>query len=132
MVADKPREGATSLPTRINEADILPVSDVLEYEEIRKHPLIESEQIRSFVGVSLHAGDEQLGIMYVNFRRPVQISEIQLAPIREYASKVVLAIRHGREMGRIQLPGLLEKIARHASGDSAGRFGHPVRIPSWT
>ncbi len=61
-----------------------------------QHPPFEQEAIRAFVGILLKADEDELGILYVNFRAPHRFQEHELTSVRLIAHQAALAIAKSR------------------------------------
>ena len=77
-------------------------------------PFVEREKIKSSAGIILRAGEERVGIMFINYRRYKNWSQEEKAVIETVASFAALAIRNSRlfkssEDGRKKL-NLLRRI----------------------
>ena len=59
-------------------------------------PLFAAEQIQSFVGVLLKADDDELGVLYINFRHYHRFEEHELTFVRLIAHQTALAIAKSR------------------------------------
>ncbi len=85
-------------PTRVICKRNLLVCEDIECDRMAslRTAFFERESIRAFVGVSLEADEDQLGILYVNFRRPYHFEERELTFVRLIAHQAALAIAKSR------------------------------------
>lgn len=61
------------------------------------------EQISSTVAVPLRAGDESVGVLFVNFRKPQRFDAPQKNLIHSLANYAAIAIRNSRTFGKLSL-----------------------------
>ena len=133
---DRPRTGG--MAAQVRNVRIFEISDGSSQAHlgIRGH-LVEREGIQAFAGVSLRTdgefegertgcmawlrrliplrtSGEEVGILYVNWRQPHQISKSERQVIFEHAKMAVQAILKGRRATGVQLAGLLGQIAQNA------------------
>lgn len=111
-LTDKRRE--RGMAAEIRKRGILEIVDVSQGDERFNHPLLQREQIQSFVGVQLCAGDEEVGLLYVNFRQPHTMSKAERAVIQRYAEDAAVVIVERHQATSIQLSSLLRAIANNA------------------
>jgi GAF domain-containing protein len=115
VLADEPRDWGVILDIRQKPDGVLMVPDVSERRSYWDRHLIQREGVQAFVGVLLYADGQEVGAFYANFRQPHQITENERVIIQECAARAVEAIlTKGREVSRIQLPGLLARITQSA------------------
>ncbi len=112
VLADKPRDGG--MAARIRQAGMREIPDVSQEDPRLNPPLVQREGIQAFVGISLRADDEEVGVMYVNFRHPHKVSEDERKVILRYAEDAVKGILKGRQATGVQLRTLLGQIAQNA------------------
>jgi len=108
ILVDKPRE--KGLPMRIREDKWVEVSDVSHSGVPTDHPLLEREGIQAFVGTALQQRDQELGVLYVNYRTPHCFSEEDRVAIRRFAKQAAETIAQAAQTTGPTLPGLLEDI----------------------
>jgi GAF domain-containing protein len=102
------------MAARVRQAGIVEVSDISKESPKLFRPLIQREGIRAFVGISLRSDGDEIGVLYVNFRRPRQVSESERVIIRRHAQKATQVILEGRRSTRVELPALLRQITQNA------------------
>jgi len=85
-------------PTRaIREQKLLVCEDVAcDQPALLQDPFFKQESIRSFVGVLLEADEDELGVLYVNFRAYHRFEERELTFVRLIAHQAALAIAKSR------------------------------------
>ena len=75
---------------------------------VRKAHFIKREGIKAFVGISLRAaesgeaGDEEVGVLYINYRSPHRFTPSELDLIQLFAQQVASLIRAARLWNRLQ------------------------------
>jgi GAF domain-containing protein len=91
-------KATTDDPTQvIRKRKLMVCEDVVcEQPTLLEDPFFEQESIQSFVGVLLEADDDELGVLYVNFRTPHRFEESELAFVRLIAHQASLAIAKSR------------------------------------
>jgi len=85
-------------PTRaIRKRKLLVCEDIAcDQPALLQDPFFEQESIRSFVGVLLEADEDELGVLYVNFRAHHRFEERELTFVRLIAHQAALAIAKSR------------------------------------
>jgi signal transduction histidine kinase len=85
-------------PTRvIRKRKLLACEDVAcDRPSLFHGPFFERESVRSFVGVLLEADEDELGVLYVNYRAPHRFEEHELTSVRLIAHQAALAIAKSR------------------------------------
>ncbi len=85
-------------PTRvIRKRKLLVCEDVVcEQSALLQDPFFEQEEVQSFVGILLEADEDELGVLYVNFRAPRRFEESELNFVRLIAHQAALAIAKSR------------------------------------
>ena len=69
--------------------------------------------VRSFQGIALRVGDERLGVLYANYKRPRSFGEEEEKKLRTFASHAALALKNARLLAQMQR-------TREAAGVIAG------------
>lgn len=67
-----------------------------------KSAFIAREQIKAFMGVSLTAGGSELGVLYVNYRRPHFFDEDERNMIQILGNQAAVAIQNARQIQALQ------------------------------
>ncbi len=95
---DKHRLEDTSLARSIVDRNIRVVHNVMADPDrgLPHAPFIQRESIRAFVGISLRAGNEPLGVLFVNFRQPHEFTGEELETIGRFANQTAFAILNAR------------------------------------
>ena len=64
--------------------------------------LLKQIGIRSFLGLALTVGDEKLGVLYVNFKRPRHFTQEEIGTALTFADHVALALKKARLLDQIR------------------------------
>ncbi len=81
----------------IRQRNPLTCEDVTcEPPELLTRPFIKSESIQAFVAVLLEADEQELGVLYVNFRNTHRFQDHELTTVRLIAHQAALAIAKSR------------------------------------
>lgn len=71
-------------------------------ERLTSAPFIEREKVRAFVGISLQASKETLGVLFANYWQPQNFDDDDLDTIHRFANLAAFAILNARLYQRIQ------------------------------
>lgn len=63
---------------------------------VRKKSLLEVEEVRAFIGISLRIGKDALGGLFVNFQEPRYFSPSELETVSLFANQAAIAIENAR------------------------------------
>ena len=58
--------------------------------------------VQSFLGISLSAGEEKLGVLYINYNRPRNFSEEEEETARTFANHAALALKRAKLLDQVQ------------------------------
>lgn len=58
--------------------------------------------VRSFLGLALTAGDERLGVLYVNYNRPRSFTDEEAETARSFANHAALALKRARLLEQVR------------------------------
>ena len=99
FIKNEPRPGGTAYT--VMGKGWLPVEDVGDlgkYEFLggSTRGLLMQLGVRSFIGVSLVEGDENLGVLYVNYDQPLDLDEEELRIARTFANYAVLELKKAK------------------------------------
>lgn len=101
-LTDKPRlTGGMAALVRSEGAIIVHDLD-RERRELGKSNFIQREGIRAFMGVSLTAGDAELGVLYIDFRSPHFFDQDEQNIIRILGNHAAVAIQNSRQIQAIR------------------------------
>ena len=91
---DKTRIEETSLAASVVQHGQLIVRNVDADRDtgLATAPFIVREGVKAFAGISLLAGREALGVIFVNFRQPHEFGDDELDTIRRFANQAAFAI----------------------------------------
>lgn len=64
--------------------------------------LLRSIGARSFQGVALRVGDERLGVLYINYRRPHAFDEDERQTLEAFATQAALALKQARLFAQLE------------------------------
>lgn len=126
--AEEPKPGRTA--DTVMRLGYVPVTDVTrpEYDFLgpSTRDLLDRVGVRSFQGIALRVGDERLGVLYVNYKRPRAFGEEEERKLRTFASHAALALKNARLLAQM-------KRTREAAGVIASvtlqeRLGDTLRI----
>lgn len=67
-----------------------------EYTDIRESKFIREQKIKCFVGTRLGEGDEDLGVLYVNWKSPDQLNPEKLNLLRVYKEVATQALKNAQ------------------------------------
>lgn len=103
----KPRKAGLAQSIRNSETGMLVVEDINTLDlDFRASKFLSREAIESFVSVALKVTEAALevdvGVLYLNFRRPHRFSAEELNVIRVFANLVATVIRSARLYERLQ------------------------------
>jgi GAF domain-containing protein len=101
-LSDKPRlkGGMAALVRREGKVVINDIDR--EDPAMRNSPFIAREQIRAFMGVSLAAGESEVGVMYVNYRHPHFFDRDERNMIQILGNQAAVAIQNARQIQALQ------------------------------
>jgi PAS domain S-box-containing protein len=102
----EPREGGTAYTVMQHKwIGVRDVDDVERYKFLgwSTRRMLERIGVQSFLGISLTVGDEDLGVLYVNYNRPRSFSEEEEETARTFANHAALALKKAK---------LLEEVRR--------------------
>ncbi len=109
-------------PLRIDNLDNQPafLSDA-EYEAVRSSDFIEDNRIKCFVGLPLGEQDEDLGVLYVNWRAPYQLNDSTISLLKVYSAFASEAIRraHYTQQNAARIHEMLEVLGNPPSDQEA-------------
>jgi GAF domain-containing protein len=121
--SDKTRDEGRSLGHSVVKQGIRIARDVANDEDVglERHPFIEREKIRAFVGVSLIADGVPLGILFVNYRQPRHFTNEDLKTIHRLAGPAAVALQDAYlfQQTSDQLEKQLSELTRLAEIDDA-------------
>lgn len=95
-----------------------------EFMHIGDQSFLSRQGVRSFVGTALRAGDETLGVLYVNFGRPHHFSQDELDAIQTFANQAAIAIQKAQRLNR-----LVEAQRTGTLGFMVQTIAHGLRNP---
>lgn len=91
---------------RVMQQGYLSVTDITrpEYGFLGEstQDLLDRIGVRSFQGIALQVGDEQLGVLYANYKHPRAFGEEEEKKLRTFASHAALALKNARLLTQMQ------------------------------
>ncbi len=97
-LTDKPRNRPDGMTAFVKREGEVVLADIAKQDSpMQSSPFIKREGIKAFVGIALRlTTEEDLGILFVDFRSPHDFSEEELAAIRVFARQAAIAIDNSR------------------------------------
>jgi PAS domain S-box-containing protein len=100
----RPRYGGTAF-TAMKE-DLIDVKNVqdssYQYLGNATRRLLRQIRVQAFLGISLSVGDERLGVLYINYKRPRNFSEEEKETARTFANHAAMALMRAKLFEQLQ------------------------------
>jgi PAS domain S-box-containing protein len=120
----EPREGGTAYTVMSDE--LVCVEDVSHSE---KYPflgdstinLLSQIGVQSFIGISLNAGDEKLGVLYVNYKRPRSFLAEEKQTAQTFTNHAALASKKAKLLDQVQKARDTAVVVAHVTALEKGK-----------
>lgn len=101
---ERPRYGGTAFT--VMKEGLIDVKDVQDtsysYLGDATRRLLRQIRAQSFIGVSLAVGDEKLGVLYVNYKRPRNFNDEEKETARTFANHAAMALKRAKLFEQLQ------------------------------